>query len=113
MQNNYCTEMNILDVVRKNADIVNDILSEQNLNAQNLKEALYNFTSDIRYKKNIGDIYYFYFNQKDKALEYYLDYVSKIHTDSSVYHIISMIFKSKKDNINYKKYLELALNSLL
>ena len=98
MQNNYCTEMNILDVVRKNADIVNDILSEQNLNAQNLKElvsayeALYNFTSDIRYKKNIGDIYYFYFNQKDKALEYYLDYVSKIHTDSSVYHIISMIF---------------------
>lgn len=117
MQNNYCTEMNILDVVRKNADIVNDILSEQNLNAQNLKElvsayeALYNFTSDIRYKKNIGDIYYFYFNQKDKALEYYLDYVSKIHTDSSVYHIISMIFKSKKDNINYKKYLELALNS--
>ena len=97
MQNNYCTEMNILDVVRKNADIVNDILSEQNLNSQNLKEliaayeTLYNFTSDIRYKKNIGDIYYFYFNKKEKALTYYLDYVSQVNTDSSVYHLISLI----------------------
>ncbi len=117
MQNDYCTELNILDAVRKNADIVNKILSTQNLNAQNLKELitaydnLYNFTSDIRYKKYIADIYYFYFNQKDKALSCYLDYVSQIHTDSSVYHIISSIFKSKKDNTNYKKYLELALNS--
>ncbi len=109
--------INILSIIRENQDIINKILHEQNLNAQNLKkmieayENLYEYTNDIKYKKNIGNIYYFYFNDKDKALENFSEYISKIHNDSSVLHLISNIYKSKKDNTNYKKYLEMAINS--
>ncbi len=117
MQNDKYANMNILNSVRDNNEIVNQILNEQNLNAQNLKklisayEMLFQLTSDIKYQKNIADIYYYYFNDKDKALKYYTNYVSKIHNDSAVYHILSSIYKSKKDNINYKKYFEMALTS--
>ena len=116
MHNNNIN-INILSIIRDNTDIINKILHEQNLNAQNLKkmieayENLYNYTNDIKYKKHIGNLYYFYFNDKNKALENLSEYISKIHNDSSVLHLISNIYKSKKDNINYKKYLEMAINS--
>ncbi len=117
MQNDTKLNLNIVNSIRENNDIVNDILHEQNLNAQNLKKLitayknLYNLTQSIKYQKNIGNIYYFYFNNKDKALEHYLIYVSKVKNDSSILHLISLIYKSKKDNDNYKKYLELALDT--
>lgn len=117
MKSGNYTDLNILDCVSENAAKVREILNGQNLNSQNLKilitsyENLYNMTNNIQYKKNAADIYYFYYNQKDKALEAYLEYVSKVHNDSSVYHIIAAIYKFKKDNSNYKKYLEMALSS--
>lgn len=116
MVNNYA-DINLLNCVKENADKINDILCGQALNSQNLKqlisayEKLYTCTNDIKYKKNIADIYYFYFNQKDKALTAYLEYVSVIHNDISTYHIIASIYKSKKDNVNYKKFLDIALTS--
>lgn len=115
MSLNKYVELNILDYVSSNADKVNEILNGENFNSQNLKELLlayenlYNFTHDVCYMKNIGDVYFFYFNQKEKALEAYLNYCSKIHNDSSVYYLISSIYKSLKDNVNAKKYLHMAL----
>ncbi len=114
---NESLNLNILDSISENQDIVNKILLDQNLNAQTLKkllsayEKLYSFTSDVKYQKNIADIYYYYFNDKDNALEHYTNYLSKINNDSSVLHLVSSIYKYKKDNINYKKYLEMALNA--
>ena len=111
------TDLNISDGVRETIDKVNDILCHQNLNSQNLKnlislyEKLFTLTNDIKYKKNIADIYYFYFNSKEKALTAYLEYVAKVYNDSSVYHIIASVYKSQKDNVNYKRYLDMAFNS--
>ena len=79
MINQNYADLNILDCVKKNIEQVNSILCGQNLNSQNLKillsayENLYNYTNEIKYKKNIADIYYFYFNQKEKALKAYLE----------------------------------------
>ena len=117
MINENYANMNLLDSVQENVEKINNILCGQSLNSQNLKilisayENLYNYTNDIRYKKNIADIYYFYFNQKEKALNSYLEYVSRVHNDSSVLHIIASIYKSLKDNVNYKKFLDMALCS--
>ena len=117
MINQNYADLNILDCVKENIEQVNSILCGQNLNSQNLKillsayENLYNYTNEIKYKKNIADIYYFYFNQKEKALKAYLEYTSKVHNDSSVLHIIASIYKSLKDNVNYKKFLDMALTS--
>ena len=105
MINENYANMNLLDSVQENVEKINNILCGQSLNSQNLKilisayENLYNYTNDIRYKKNIADIYYFYFNQKEKALNSYLEYVSRVHNDSSVLHIIASIYKSLKDNV--------------
>ncbi|MGN1154105.1 MAG: tetratricopeptide repeat protein, partial [Candidatus Gastranaerophilaceae bacterium] len=113
---NYA-EINILSTINNNVDKINEILASGNFNSQNLKklidlyENLYNYTNDINYCKNIADIYYFYFKQKEEALKYYLAYVSKVHNDSFAYHIISLIYKSQKNNTEYKKYLDIALNS--
>ena len=113
---NYA-EINILNTINNNVDKINEILASGNFNSQNLKklidlyENLYNYTNDINYCKNIADIYYFYFKQKEEALKYYLTYVSKVHNDSFAYHIISLIYKSQKNNTEYKKYLDIALNS--
>ena len=51
------------------------------------------------------------YKQKEKALKAYLEYTSKVHNDSSVLHIIASIYKSLKDNVNYKKFLDMALTS--
>jgi len=117
MKNKNYTELSIIEFINTNTMRINEILAAKIFNSQTLKELinaynnLYSFTNDIKYKKNIAEIYYFYFNQKEKALETYLEYTSKIKNDSSVYHIISDLYKSLKDNDNYKKYLELALSS--
>lgn len=117
MDREKLNNLKISESISENIDKVNDILCNQNLNSQNLKilvdlySTLYSFTNDIRYKKNIADIYYFYFNQKDKALSIYLEYIDKVRNDSSICHIIASIYKSKKDNKNSKKYFDMALTS--
>ena len=117
MRKENSLDFSILDKVKDNQNLVNNILHDANLNSSNLKKLisayqnLYNLTSDIKYKKNIADIYYYYFNDKNNALDYYSSYVAQVHNDSSVLHILSSIYKSKKDNLNYKKYLEMALTS--
>lgn len=117
MKSGNYTELNTPDCVQENICKINQIINSGNLNSQNLKtliscyETLFNITNEIRYKKNIADLYYFYFNQKDKALEEYLSYAAKVNNDSAVFHIISSIYKTKKDNVNHKKYLEMALSS--
>jgi len=110
-------KQDVLKDVKDCIDKVNAILNIKNFNSQNLKsliylyEKLYKYTSEIIYRKNIADIYYFYFNQKNKALENYLAYVSKIHNDQTIYNIIASIYKGLKDSANYKKYLDLAIIS--
>lgn len=116
MMNTGITQ-DIMREVRDCIDKANELLNSQNFNSQNLNELvsiyekLYSLTSDIKYKKDIANILYFYFNQKGKSLTLYLEYISQVKNDQTVYYIIANLYKGLKDTLNYKKYLDLAVQS--
>ena len=111
------TEFRTLELVTKNIDKINKIFATNDFSQANCEiliaayANLHNLTANPVYKKCIGDIYYFYFNQKNKALEYYLGYIEKVNNDSSVLFVISSIYSFLNENKLSKKYLELAMNS--